>query len=171
MAQLGITVELFGEKELLAMTRRLPVKVYRKAFRSALTKTGRRIARRAKDFAEKSKETGLLKKSIGSKVWTGRDGMTMGVVIGPRTGFRQAVVTGKKGRKKALSKKKTMEAISGGGEQTFRDPVKYAHLVEQGTKRVAARPFLRPALDVNVDVAMGLMRTEIRKVLAQESIK
>lgn len=64
-------------------------------------------------------ETGQLKKSLGVKVKRYKDGVWAGV--GPRSGFK----------------------IMHDGKP--RNPTQYAHLVELGTVRSAAKPFLRPA--------------------------
>lgn len=66
------------------------------------------------------KDTGQLRKSLGKKSKTYRDTGTSVVIIGPRVGYKDPA--------------------------TGRNPVKYAHLVELGTVRLQARPYLRPAL-------------------------
>ena len=86
--------------------------------RRALTSASSEPLKVAKKNAPK--QTGLLKKSLGKKVKTYRGTGTTYVAIGPRQGFKDPA--------------------------TGRDPVKYAHLVELGTVRAQAKPYLRPAL-------------------------
>jgi HK97 gp10 family phage protein len=86
--------------------------------RRALTSASSEPLKVAKQLV--TKDTGQLKKSLGKKTKTYRNSGTTVVIIGPRVGFMDA--------------------------STGRNPVKYGHLVELGTKRARAKPFLRPAL-------------------------
>lgn len=97
------------------------------------------------------KQSGLLKKIIGVKQKTYKRSGTVVTVSGPRTGMKQTVTVRVerapkpvKPRKKALSAARA--ALEARAEQlraprkrfalrkVLRDPVKYAHLVEYGTK-------------------------------------
>ncbi len=71
-------------------------------------------------------DSGLLRRSLGQKVKGYRDSGIVVGIVGPRTGFKESVTT-KRGR------------------TVYRNATKYAHLVELGTKRMQARPFLGPA--------------------------
>jgi HK97 gp10 family phage protein len=97
--------------------------------RKAVNKATRPLAKDTKLLVPV--ETGTLKRSIGSKVKTYKSGTTVGL-IGPRKGMGREVVA-RKGPK--------------AGRVEFRDPVRYAHLVEFGTRKFPARPFIRPAWD------------------------
>jgi HK97 gp10 family phage protein len=111
--------------------------------RQAVAAGARAVARAAKKNAPR--ETGLLKKSLGSKVKVyANSGVAVGVA-GPRVGMRQTVV-----RKK--NKARPTPVLS--------DPAKYAHLAELGTSRSAARPFLRPALEGGQAAAAMLAAAE-----------
>jgi HK97 gp10 family phage protein len=68
------------------------------------------------------RDTGQLRKSIGVKVKRYKGAVWAG--IGPRSGFK---ITASDGRP--------------------RNPTQYAHLIERGTRKQRARPFLRPAID------------------------
>ena len=74
---------------------------------------------------------GNMGKSIGIKVKTYKSSVV--AVVGPRTKYQKANGVFKKGKKK--------------GEPKIIRPSKIAHLVEKGTKRSKARPFLKPAYD------------------------
>ncbi len=82
----------------------------------------------------KSYKGGQLKKSLGSKVKSYSRTKTSVAIIGPRTGFRKQIGVYVKGGKKHHA-----------GEPIIIDPVKYAHLVEKGTKTQAPQDFLGPA--------------------------
>ncbi|HEY1191937.1 MAG TPA: HK97-gp10 family putative phage morphogenesis protein [Gemmata sp.] len=108
------------------------------------------VQQRAKPNAPK--RSGALRQSIGIKSQKGSRGKTLALaVIGARS--------------------KVTKQVRG---KTVR-PAKYAHLVEKGTKRSAAKPFLKPALDsqrTQISRAMlGALAAEIAKVMARESAK
>lgn len=97
------------------------------------------------------KSTGTLAKSIGRKVKIYRQsGVAVGIV-GPRTGFKRTV-TLKSGRELVV------------------DPIKYSHLVEYGTRRSRAKPFLRPAWDQNKNAAADALSSVVRDGI-QEAAK
>lgn len=120
----SVKVEIFGEKELRRfLTGWTPAK-QRKFLRPAVTKGTRVIAKAVK--REAPAETGLLKKSIGSKVVTYKSGTVVGIA-GPRKGFKRPVVVSRaagKGEQKG----------SAGVRVVYRNPTKYAHLVHGGTQ-------------------------------------
>lgn len=122
------------------------------------------ILREAK--ARAPRETGLLRKSLGRKVKVYRNSGTVVGIVGPRAGFKETV-TRSRGR-----------WLPG---PVVSDPIRYAHLVELGTRPhalgkgsnlrkgrqsghthpgAAARPFLRPAVQ-----ALG---TQVRAAIARE---
>lgn len=132
-------------------------RILRKAVRAA----AKLIEKAAKSHADASKDTGLLKKSIGTVVRVYRGGDKVIAVIGPRVGFRRVI------------------------DGRVMDPTKYAHLVENGVKPhalgkgsslrkktqagqghpgFAAKPFLRPAIDGNKAAA----NAAIARVVAEE---
>lgn len=128
---------LSGMRPLLDRLAAFGEKVRKKVTRAMVAAGGRAVAKQAKRRA--AKETGLLRRSIGSKVKTYGSGVVV-AVVGPRLGFRKQV-TRPRNRPHA-------------GAQ-IADPVKYAHLVELGTSKTVAKPFLAPALaDGSVRAAM-----------------
>src|SRR6185369_7962783 len=145
----SIRGEIDGLGEVLGKLRSLRDSMQRRVLRTAVTKAARVAAKAAK--AKAPKDSGLLKKSIGSKVVTYPATNTVVAIIGPRKGFKQQV-TGK---------------VS--GQTRTEDPALIGHLLEFGRKavrvkskkvlsdgsvvygrevrEVAPKPFLRPALD------------------------
>lgn len=129
------SVRLEGDKELRRMLRKAPAEVFDRAISPATRRAMAPVARSAKKCitALRLKDSsGLLRKSIGVKAKRYKRRGSMWVGVGPRTGFRQMVTT------------RT-------GRVMLRDPVKYAHLVEQGFTHysgrvVPARSFLRAAM-------------------------
>lgn len=113
-----------GVAEVLSVLDGLSRKLNRKLGRAAVSAAASRVSKRAKQLARV--DTNLLKKSIGTKVKMYKGAAV--AVIGPRKGFRQEVT-----RKS--------------GNVQIADPVKYAHLVELGTKLAPAYPFLKPAIE------------------------
>lgn len=99
-------------------------------------------------------ETGLLKQSIGTKIKTYKD-VVFGVV-GPRTGFKEGVF-------RVLEDGRKVAVIS--------DPVRYAHLVEFGTSKQKAYPFMRPAYDLGEAEALRKMQSRVTLELDKEAQK
>jgi len=149
------SMQLFGDKELQKRLEQLAPKLEKKALRRGVTKGMRQVAKLAKSNAPR--ETGTLKRSIGQKIKTVR-GSVYGIV-GPRKGFKTAVTVSKRGKKKRLTK--SAEA-KGGTATEYRDPIRYAHLVEFGSRSKSGRPFLRPAFDASVDSVLGTIKSELR---------
>lgn len=112
-----------GLKELNKILEQLPIKLQKRAVRKALRAGSRPIIQKARSLAPV--DTGALKKSI---IYAQRRDPTRGAI-----GFLKSSVAGK-GKQNTGSEKK-------------RVPSKYAHLVEFGTSRAPAQPFMRPALD------------------------
>lgn len=108
------------------------------------------VQRRAKPATPK--RSGALRQSIGIKTQKGSRGKTLAfAVIGARA--------------------KVSKVYRG---KTVR-PAKYAHLVERGTKRTAARPFLKPALDSQKSqisrAILDTLAAEIARVLSKQKVK
>jgi Bacteriophage HK97-gp10, putative tail-component len=105
--------ELEGLEETMAALRRLKPSKGRAILRKGLTKATRILAKGAKSRAPKG-PTGLLKKSIGSKVKT----YPKGAVVG--------LVGARKGHKKVIDGRNV-------------DPARYSHLSERGRRAVQAK--------------------------------
>lgn len=109
-------MSLTGDTELIAKLNGLGPKVYRKVIKSASRKAFAPVVKTAKEKAPK--ETGLLKKSIGVKQKAYPRAGRLVTIVGPRTGFAQEVSVD----------------TPFGPKKVKRDPSKYAHLVEYGTR-------------------------------------
>lgn len=103
----ALSINVNGEREIVRALRKLDDRLVRRVMRKAVRAGANPIVRTARQNVPRS--TGLLRKSLGTKVKTYNNG-TIVAIIGPRTGFKQ-LVNGKP-----------------------RNPTKYAHLVEFGTK-------------------------------------
>lgn len=109
-------ISLTGDKELMDKLNSLGSKVYRKVIKQASRRAFAPVIKTAKEKAPK--ETGLLKKSIGVKQKAYPRAGRMVTIVGPRTGFEKEV---------------TVDTPYG-PKKVKRDPSKYAHLVEYGTR-------------------------------------
>ena len=149
-----------GLQEMIQSLAGLKEAVIRRILRAAVSKGSQIIMKKAKQLA--SRETGLLRKSIGRKVKVYRTSGVAVAMVGPRIGFR-TTVTRKKGKLRPTP--------------TISDPVKYAHLVERGTKPhgrhpgFQARPFLEPAARGQTGAIRQAMAEEIRRQLEKEAAK
>jgi hypothetical protein len=134
------SLKILGINEIRKTLEKLPADLQRKAYRSALTAGARVIAKNAKRKLGKG-ESGLLKKSIGMKYLpaTARS-QAMGI-IGPRRGMG-GIFDGQK-----------------------RNPTRYAHIVENGTRFMPAKPFLRPAYVESGSEVFSKMSAMIEKTI------
>ena len=115
-------------------------------------KIGRRVMRKAVNAGANPivkearalvpRRTGLLRKSIGKRVRTYKP-RTVIAIIGIRKGFATPTA----------------------------NPRKYAHLVEFGTQRTRAKPFLRPAVKSQAHAAFAVMRSKAESEMAKEVAK
>lgn len=149
---------------LAGMKRRVKNTILRKAMRRSAA-----LVLKAAKTNLVAKDTGLLRKSLGSNVKAYRSNGVVVAIIGPRKGFRQQVT-----RKD--------------GASVMADPVKYAHLVEKGrvevvseksvlsdgtvvfgrrVKAVPPRPFLGPALEKNRDAIRKVVADTVTEELAK----
>jgi len=152
-------IKLTGAAEIWIKMAKVGKAVSDKLSKRALNKALKPVVAKAKELAPVQANhplAGMLRDSIGAKTT-----MKKGTVRGVAGPIRKKVQIGtrKKGKKK--------------GAPIFKDPARYAHLVEFGTSHSAAKPFLRPAwnvagaekaLDVYTkDLNEGL-DTEVRKL-------
>lgn len=137
-------VQVQGAKQVIKRLNKLKRGVKNKILRKAITKSCQPVAKAAK--ANTPIETGLLKKSLGHKVKTYKDDVVG--IVGPRRGMGKVVTV--RGRK------------------VYRDPVKYAHLVERGTVDSKPQPFLLPAWESNKQAISQILTNEIRQGIESE---
>lgn len=124
----------------------LPEQLRRKAYRSALSSGARVIAKAAKRKVGKG-ESGLLKKSIGIKYLPATTRSQALGLVGPKRG-NGGIYNGQR-----------------------RNPTRYAHLVEKGTRHSAAKPFLRPAMIETQSEVFMKMSAMIDRAIAREIAK
>lgn len=152
---MAVRAQLLGAEQAIRRTGKIPAAV-KKATRAAVAKIVRKAAKVAAGKARKV--SGLLAKSVGSKVKTSGEERTTGIV-GPRKGFRVelAEVKGRGKKKKIAGFGKDGKKIALRGESAFvkrgknkgkakvADPAKYGPRVEFGHKRgkgkAAAKPY------------------------------
>lgn len=157
----GVRVELRGMADVLRRLQEL-----------GRTKAGR-ILRRALDAATKPilaaarqlvpVESGALRKSLGRRVKTYRGSGVVAVIIGPRRGQKREVERTPKGRLRVVPRKR---ATGAGG---YRNPTRYAHLVERGSRRSKAEPFLAPAMSRCRSQAEATLRRLIIEGIEREA--
>lgn len=133
--------------------------------RLALRKAQKPLRERTRALARK--ESGLLKKSIGTKEKTYKNSGVVMAIVGPRSGFKRWVTVR--------------------GLRKLRNPVRTAHLVEQGTRAhdIPIRrgpfagtvvhhpgahpyPFLEPAWASQKSLVETILKREIEKGIVAE---
>jgi len=117
--------------------------------RKAITAGCREVQKLMKALARKG-DTGALKQSIGTKVKIFRTSRTAVGIVGPRTKFEKTKQLGK-------LKQRTI----------FRRPSKYAHLVDRGTRRSRAFPFVNPSVQATKARAIAAMEEKAAEELAR----
>src|SRR4051794_21478943 len=143
-------MQLLGDKQLAKALTTLGERVQRKVVRQSVNAASTPIVKAARSKA--AKQSGLLKKSMGKKVRTYPERMTVVGIIGPRLD----VVGDYKGKK--------------------RWPAKYAHLVEGGHidqhgDFVPPHPFLRPAYEETQGQVLGVMKDKLAAGVIKEASK
>jgi HK97 gp10 family phage protein len=135
---------------------------------------------------------GILLRSIGHKLYTARGTGHIGAVVGPRrghSGYFYAYRRSERGKtiigriRSATSDfsgkptKRTQKDLASFmkrnvvGKPVFRNPTRYAHLLEKGTSTTPPRPFLRPVRDANLHQVFNIMRNSVRDGLRREAAK
>jgi HK97 gp10 family phage protein len=147
-------VKITGLREMQRTLDRLPRELIKSSESAVLRAGAKPIEKAAK--AKVPVGTGLLKKSIGNRVKK-VDGSTS-ARIGPRTGF--------KGRSLGMKKNK-----AGVASEKFADPNKYSHLVEFGSSRSPAQPFIRPAIKAAQSQVMDAMAAGLDKHLTRTAAR
>jgi len=122
------SIKLSGMRELSKALDALPKELRRTVESSALRAGMAPVRKAARSNLGRSKDTGLLQKSLGLTVKKTRKGQ-LTARVGARSGFTETVT-----RKGSNNPEKA-------------NPVKYSHLVEYGTSHSAAKPFIRPAVE------------------------
>lgn len=140
---MGIVLSLTGDSQAAAKLKAKRERAPRE-LKNAMKRSATVMAREVRSRVPRG--TGLLYKSIGSKVSEGRRGK-LTALAGPRRGYRTTVrkiekrrVTGTRETKKG-EKKIVLKLGRKIGQTEVLDPVRYAHLAGPGRKQ----DFLQPA--------------------------
>lgn len=132
-------INLTGFRELEAALLKLPAELAKTVEADALRYGMIPVRKAAQNYARGIRDTGQLYKSIGLTVRRVRRKLQYvnryTARVGPRGGFRITTGTYTRGKNK--------------GKPIYRDPRYYAHLIEYGTSRQPARPFIRPAIEAS----------------------
>jgi HK97 gp10 family phage protein len=144
-------------------------KIARKALKAGINEVSKAVLWDAKSLVPK--RTGLLRKSLGRKIKSYRNGAVIVGIIGPRKGFR-LVINGvpvnpvkyahlvEFGRREVRPKKKKVLAGSGipvaGKASKQMGPYRQV-IFGKRVRSVAPRPFLRPAWEHNKARAVGVI--------------
>ncbi len=139
----GMSIKMHGMRELNRAFKRLPDELKKSGEKAVLRAGAKPINVAAK--AKAPVGTGLLKKSIGTNVKKVDGEVT--ARVGPRSGWKQEVTRN--------------------GQRVVSDPNKYSHLLEFGTSSIAARPFIRPAIDSTRGQVVGAMAVGLDKYVAR----
>lgn len=151
-----IEYSISGTDELRGKLRELSDETQRRGGRAALRKAARIVRDAARRNAEKldDPETGrMISKNIVER-WNGRLNKRTG---GAEIGFRVGVQHGS-----AIGKRNPDQGVNG--------PTPHWRLLEFGTEKMAAKPFMRPALESNVQAATDEFVREWQKS-AERAIK
>lgn len=153
----SLQIEKKKFNDLLREIDALPLKLRKGAELSVLRAGAGLIRTSAKSFATRSKDSGALGKSIALTI-NGKTGSKT-ARVGPLKNFKVTVTR----TNKKTGKKYTVEAA----------PQKYSHLVEYGTSRTPAQPFMRPAIDATQNQVVAAMADQLdlylTRILAKSS--
>lgn len=106
------------------------------------------------------KETGLLSRAWRVKGVKVRRGVAYRVQV---KSMKTAIRKTKKGQLRAMSAKKQADAVASKQKVKYRNPARYAHLVELGTKKLSARHFLKSMFKAKESAAHAAIRARARK--------
>jgi HK97 gp10 family phage protein len=170
MAAWSMKVRLEGLQEAFAALEGLKRGLRNRILRLALNEATAPMLKAAKDRAVKGKwsGSGLLKKSIGRRTKTYRRSGSVIVIIGPRVeGFRKQHtykpehIFREFGGKGGVSRTRRIKKPRPDQLRVMRNPVHYAHFVERGTYKRAAKPFLRPAFTATKSQAEAIFKRRV----------
>jgi HK97 gp10 family phage protein len=146
-------IKVTGHLELAKAIESLPREFQATAEYQVLGSGGKVIEKKAK--ANVVVGEGDLKKSIGTNI-KGKPGKRT-VRIGPKAGASKIVGVVSRGPNKGKAIKKS--------------PNHYSHIVEYGTSRLPARPFLAPAVDQAASETLNAMAVGYEKAITRISKK
>ncbi len=135
-----MSATVVGHKGLRASLAAFSHDLRTRVLREAADRTGKEIQRIAKQKVRR--ETGQLRQALRTKVAVYPNTPAAVAVIGPQYGYKKVVI-----RKRGKWSQARAES----------NPIRYAHLVELGTVRTAAYPYLRPALEAGAAFGVKAM--------------
>lgn len=152
-----MSVKITGQKELARALESLPREFQTSAEFQILGSGAKVIAKKVKEMAPvgTGEHAGLLKASIGYKIKgvsnrsAGKTGRT--ARIGPRAGMAKTISTISRGDNK--------------GKPLIKDPRHYAHILEYGSARTPAQPFIEPGIEQAKGEAFEAMAKGYTKAL------
>lgn len=144
----GVVFSITGLDSLLGKLESVSYDVRRKGGRAALRKAAQVVMQKARDGAERidDKETG---RSIADNIalrWNGKLFKQTGDL-----GFRVGVLHG--------------AVLKDGGDLSPNSPTPHWRLIEFGTEKMAAAPFMRPALANSISEVTNTFVTEYEKAI------
>jgi len=153
------TIKVHGLQELSQTLMKLPAELEKRVIMGALRAAGQTIRKDAMARApilqkpDPRRRAGTLKKNISVRRVKGKTAVYVGVF--------------------GASRKKiaAFKAAGGGKGANNPDDPYYWKWVEFGTKKMAARPFLRPAFEAQKYEALRMFEVYMRKRLAKEARK
>lgn len=169
---MGIVAELLGVETVKAALDR-KAKYVPRGVRNAVRRAAT-IQAKAIKSALKRKRTGLLLKSIGSKVK--EKGTRATALSGPRRGFKVKITSREAKRLEGVretkrgSKKIILKAKAGVKAGDTISATRYAHLVESGHKKGKGRaaapayPFMKPAFEASKAEVVATIRAAMAEV-------
>lgn len=146
-------------------------KFERRVRKQSTRETGRKAMRpmlkTAKLYAQKSEDTGLLKSALRMKTTFSRGDNRFRVIVGIRKDVTGPMPDGFKKYKRVKIKPGRSSRSSkqrGTGKKALRRiPANYAHLVEFGTYRTRAKPFIRTAYRIHRRSANARFKANMEK--------
>lgn len=145
-----MSMKVDGQASVMSALAGVVAKVQKRATKKAVDAATKVVLWAAKGRARVV--SGLLRRSLGrkTKVYRG-SGRAVGIV-GPRTKeFRELLRVAKRGKK--------------AGQAIYRSPTQYGHLVDKGTKRSRAFPFMGPALESSREKVRDAMAAAVASVI------
>lgn len=170
----GIQIRIRGARRVQRALAKVPKKLQRRTLRNALAAGGGVIKRATQ--ARAPKETGLMRRSL--RVKPVKVSFAKGVLayrVGPKSDKR-AIARTKTGKLRAAGKKRVSEEQAAGRRVRYRDPARYAALVELGHKlrrkgrtygRVRGSHFMRGAFRSNRRQAMTAVIRKIKQAISR----
>jgi HK97 gp10 family phage protein len=149
----SIKIDSSSLKSVLNALEKLPKELQKSAEKAVIRAGAKPILKAIKENVSGKivkQQSKTLKKSLGVSIRTSKSGW-VGASIGPRSGFKYATKTGRRGKTKDKNA----------------DAQEVAFYLETGTPNMPARPFIRPALESAQGEVIGAMEAGLSKHLTR----